>query len=152
MDGLSRRAFIRYAHRPVRAVRAMVEQGETLVGRRDGQPVGFVVIRIERHPRFGPVSEPLLAHLDAIAVSALRRGRGRGRQLLAAAEAHAATRGALAMFLMTASNNRRARALFAAAGYQPLAGMAAAYRDRHAAVLMTKLLEPSAAVLPMHAS
>lgn len=147
---LSRRAFVRYAHRPVRTVLDMLEarDSETFVAHLDDLPVGFAVVRLEGHLDYGPVARPQLAHLDAIAVETMLRRRGIGRALLTHAEDHARDRGALAMFLMTASNNERARHLFVAADYQPFGGFGGAYRGRHHGVLLTKVLRSDAAAAP----
>lgn len=139
---LSRRAFVRYAHRPVRTVLDLIEAQDstTFVAHLDDLPVGFAVVRLEAHLDYGPVERPQLAHLDAIAVETMLRRRGVGRALLAHAEDYARRAGALAMFLMTASNNERARNLFAGADYQPFGGFGGAYRGRHHGVLLTKVL------------
>jgi len=147
---LSRRAFVRYAHRPVRTVLNMLEarDSDTFVAHLDEVPVGFAVVRLRAHLDYGPVEQPRLAHLDAIAVETMLRRRGVGRALLSHAEDHARSRDALAMFLMTASNNERARYLFNAADYQPFGGFGGAYRGRHHGVLLTKLLRLDPAATP----
>jgi len=139
---LSRRAFVRYAHRPDRTVLRMLGERDstTYVAQLDDEPVGFAVVRLETHLDYGPVERPRLAHLDAIAVETMLRRRGVGRSLLAHAESHAGRAGALAMLLMTASNNERAHHLFRAADYQAYGGFGGAYRGRHRGVLLTKML------------
>lgn len=57
------------------------------------------------------------AELLTIAVAPDARRRGRGRALLAAAEARATAAGASEMFLEVAADNTAARTLYAAAGY-----------------------------------
>jgi ribosomal protein S18 acetylase RimI-like enzyme len=92
--------------------------GSAARGARGPLVVGFVALthRIAKGP-FGPWAEPVVSHLDAIAVRRDLRGRGLGKQLLAEAERLARARGSLSVSLTTAVSNVRARTAFRAAGY-----------------------------------
>ena len=143
LEALCDEAFGPYSHEPARAVRAMMAApaARTIVAELDKRPVGFVVVRLCRRDRpYGPLAEPAVAHIDAIAVSTRVRRRGIGRELLRLAEAHARVAGAQSLFLMTAVRNRRARKLFEAAGFVNLAALGNAYAYGDRAILMMKLV------------
>jgi ribosomal protein S18 acetylase RimI-like enzyme len=102
---------------------------------------GFVVLRYERLGRdFGPLSRPWVARINAIAVSPEARRRGIGRALLARAEEAARARGARSLSLATGEANGRARRLFEATGFFPLARFERYYAGGQAAVWMLKAL------------
>jgi ribosomal protein S18 acetylase RimI-like enzyme len=92
---------------PRTAAMTQADGARTLVATVDRRPAGFAVIRAS-----GDV-----AHLDAIAVQEVQRGRGLGRRLLSAAEAEAERRGAKLVRLVTADANLAALELFFKTGY-----------------------------------
>jgi ribosomal protein S18 acetylase RimI-like enzyme len=146
---LSERSFASFAESPVGAVRRMIgEDGaRTEVALLDGEFAGFMVVRCHDHPRdYGPLVRPIVAHLDAIAVEPKQQRRGIGRQLVIRAEALATKRGALAMFLMTAVENKPARRLFEHRGFRNAAAVPDAYGAEQRAVIMTKLLAAGSSV------
>jgi ribosomal protein S18 acetylase RimI-like enzyme len=80
----------------------------TLVATVAGEPVGFASLELGR----GGV-----AHLQAIAVQAMERGRGLGERLLTAMERTARARRATLLHLVTAQANVEAIALFLKCGF-----------------------------------
>lgn len=127
LHALGVEAFGRYSTHPGESVRSMLRDPRCEVrvaavplAGRSGAPVvgGFVVLshRVAKGP-FGPWAEPVISHLDAIAVRRDLRGRGLGKLLLGEAERLAKARGSLSVCLTTAVSNVRARTAFRAAGY-----------------------------------
>ena len=87
----------------------LAEHFVSLVAEREGAPVGFVVVRIERDK---------LAELVAIAVVENERGHGVGRALLKAAEIRARAGGGTGVVLHTAEANLAAFELFVKNGFR----------------------------------
>lgn len=86
-----------------------------------GRLLGYALVLLRRDtPR---------ARLYSIAVAPEARGCGLGRRLLAAAERAAAAAGATGMSLEVRQDNRRANALYEAAGYRRTAALPAYYED-----------------------
>jgi len=141
---LSERVFSAYSLHPTGSIASMLgERGaRTVVAEQARAPVGFYVVGVERldHP-FGPWQHPALARLNAISVLPALHGRGIGGLLLEHAEELARDdEGAVSMTLMTAESNRRARRLFAAAGYARLFVLDHAYARGQRGLVMTKAL------------
>ncbi len=86
------------------------------------RPAGMILCRIV-------VDE---AEILTVAVDPAARGQGLGRALLQAALDRGRAAGAASVFLEVAVDNAAARALYAAAGFQP-AGVRKGYYDRGAA-------------------
>ncbi len=139
---LSEEAFLPYAADPSAEVSALIAEADaTLVAIHHDAPVGFAVVRLARRERaYGPIAAPVIAHLDAIAVSRRLRLRGIGAKLLDEIEAAAARERAIAVFLRTAVANRPARCLFEAAGYRGVARYPHAYFPHQAGLVMMKPL------------
>lgn len=98
--------------------------GEHLAGKRDDtlllvaadaqdRPLGLALVTLRPEMLSGAPS----AHLEAIVIGPGARGQGAGRQLLEAAEAGAAVRGARSMSLNAFRRNERARTLYESADY-----------------------------------
>ncbi|MDQ4118541.1 MAG: GNAT family N-acetyltransferase [Actinomycetota bacterium] len=83
---------------------------EHLLARRDGVPVGFVVLA-------GPRGGERGTELRRIVVAAEHRGRGHGRAMLRAAIARVADGGSGRMWLDVKPDNRPARALYESEGF-----------------------------------
>ena len=77
------------------------------------RPVGLALVTLRPELLSGAPS----AHLEAIVIGPDARGQGAGRQLLEAAEAGAAARGARSMSLNAFRQNERARTLYESTGY-----------------------------------
>ncbi|MEZ4299673.1 MAG: GNAT family N-acetyltransferase [Polyangiaceae bacterium] len=140
---LSGSAFGPYSSTPDRSVAAMMgsRAARTVVAEIGGEPVGFAIVSFEalRKP-YGPWARPVLASLDAIAVHESARGTGAGRALMDAVEHLARSQGAISIHLRTATENRRAQALFVASGYRRAAELPGMYRGGQSAFAMMKLL------------
>lgn len=96
-----------------------------------GRPLGFLMARVAAED----------AEIIAIGVLPDGRGRGVGRQLVAAALDGARARGATALFLEVAEDNVAARALYAACGFAAVGRRPAYYRrpgGRVAAVVLRR--------------
>jgi ribosomal protein S18 acetylase RimI-like enzyme len=140
---LSAQVFGTYSWDPVASTLAMLDEpgAVSAVAEVAGSPAGFVVVRFDRHAKdFGPLSRPVLARVNAIAVRPELFGRGIGRRLLAHAEELARARRAVSMSLLTARANMRARRLFTTAGFLAIAPVANAYARRQSAIAMIKPL------------
>lgn len=109
VSALASSAFSEFSPEPGRSTLWMAEQFVTLLAERDGAPLGFVVVRVERDR---------LAELVAIAVLEVERGRGVGSALLKAAEIRARAGGAFGVTLHTADANVAALELFTKRGYR----------------------------------
>ena len=107
---LSRQAFGEYDPSAERTTsKMMLEAGaRTLLVERDGQALGFVILRAEENG--------VLA-LNAIAVLARERGRGVGKQLMRATEHYARSCGLHLLSLNTAQANLAALDLFLRSGF-----------------------------------
>lgn len=145
LRSLGGRAFAPYSRHPAGEVLRMVRSdgAETQIAEIGGGAAGFCVVRFERlRRRMGPWRRPVVAHLEAIAVEPAARRRGVGRHLLEAARRVAREHNAISMFLMTADENRTARRLFEAGGFQTVAQVPVAYAPgQPARMMMTVLLE-----------
>lgn len=106
---LSQAAFSEFSPEPARSTLWLAEHYVTLVAEREGAPLGFVVVRVERDK---------WAELVAIAVVERERGRGVGRALLKAAEIRARAGGATGVVLHTAEANLAAFELFVKNGFR----------------------------------
>ncbi len=109
-DGWSAEALARLLAMP---------EGFALIARSGGAPQAFALARV--------VAED--CELLALGTRPEARRRGLARRLVAALAAEAAARGARAVFLEVAEDNRAARALYAATGFAR-AGRRAAYYAR----------------------
>ncbi|MFO0618080.1 MAG: GNAT family N-acetyltransferase [Polyangiaceae bacterium] len=137
-------AFAEWSRDPTSTVFSMLSSPKTkcLVAESGGEPVGFVVVEIEALGRpFGPWKKPVIARIDAIAVSLEARRAGVGRRLLAGAESLALREGAVVVRLRTAAQNGAAQRLFANAGYFPLLRVPRGYANGDSAIEMIRLLE-----------
>lgn len=101
-----------------------------LVLRVDGEARGFVVVR-------KAVDE---AEVLTIGVAPHARVAGRGRQMLAAAEALVSEAGAARIFLEVSVENAAARRLYARAGYTQIGRRKAYYADGTDALVLEKWL------------
>jgi ribosomal protein S18 acetylase RimI-like enzyme len=140
---LSAAAFGPYSHQAAGSVSRMMKASgsRTLVATLDEVPVAMAVMELRRtRGPFGPFDDPAVAHLDAIAVLPARQGEGIGGCLLEAALELAESEGAVAMTLMTAARNQRARYLFEAKGFVVLAALDDVYAERERALMMHKAL------------
>ncbi|MGI5119105.1 N-acetyltransferase family protein [Marinactinospora thermotolerans] len=90
------------------------ETRDVTVAEADGQVVGYVRVR----PAMRLDSAAHVQEVAGLAVAPEAQGRGVGRRLLDAARSVAVERGARRLTLRVLSTNVRARALYAAAGYQ----------------------------------
>jgi ribosomal-protein-alanine N-acetyltransferase len=140
---LANRVFVTYSRDPLRAIQSILaDRGtETLVAELDTLRVGFVVLQYEQLARdFGPWARPTAARINAIAVRPDVEGRGIGRRLLKSAEEAARARPSRSFSLATGERNTRARRLFEAEGFVPLARLEGYYAGGQTAVLMHKAL------------
>lgn len=106
---LSQWAFEEFSHDPGTNTLWMAQHYRTLIATWDGQPSGFVVVDVVRHPE---------AALTAIAVIPHARGRGVGRALVGAAELTARSTGRSALMTHTADANLAALDLFIKHGFR----------------------------------
>lgn len=140
---IARPSFGRYSHAPEQSIAAMIgaASARTLVAEASGKVVGFAIVTFEALSRpFGPWARPVVASLDAIAVSESAQGNGVGKALLAEVERVAREEQSVSLTLRTATTNRRAQALFRGAGFQTTVELHAFYRAGQTALAMTKLL------------
>ncbi len=140
---LASRVFSAYSRDPRRAIRSILADGwtETLIAELEPLRVGFVVLQYEQLARdFGPWVKPMAARVNAIAVRPDVQGRRVGRRLLESAEEVARARSARSLSLATGEGNFRARRLFEARSFTPLARIERYYAGGQAAVLMYKAL------------
>lgn len=79
----------------------------------EGAIVGLTMVTLR--PEF--LSHSPSAHLEVITVAASAEGKGVGKDLLAAAEADARSRGANSMTLFVFAKNARARRVYESAGF-----------------------------------
>ena len=84
---------------------------------RDGKPVGLA----NCFTAFSTFAARPLVNIHDLVVEEGHRGQGIGRSLMQAVEAEAARRGALKVTLEVLSGNERAKALYAAQGYESYA-------------------------------
>lgn len=107
---LAQVAFGEYDPDASRTTERMMREAaaETLVAERDGQRLGFVVLRRE---------SPECLAVNAIAVTPNERGRRVGQRLMKAAESYATARGIKRITLSTAQANLAALDLFLRAGF-----------------------------------
>lgn len=113
------RVFYAQPSDPARArhfLRERLERGESevLLAFDGARAVGFTQL----YPMFTSVSTARLYVLNDLFVAPEGRRRGAGRALLAAAAAHARTRGAVRLVLSTARTNVAGQALYESAGWQ----------------------------------
>lgn len=137
-------AFARYSHAPDRSVAAMLSDpnAEIAVAQRGPHVIGFVIVSFDRlKTTFGPWKNPVIAHLDAIAVDPSAQRRGAGSALLNEALGLASDRGAIHITLRTAMSNTAAQTLFRSAGFCTTVNLGAFYRGGQPAIAMTKLLD-----------
>jgi ribosomal protein S18 acetylase RimI-like enzyme len=139
---LSNDAFAAYSSAPRASVDALIaDAAVVLVAAIRDRPVGFAALRIERHARsYGPIARPVIAHLDAIAVTRAARRLGVGSALVMEIDARAAAQQAIAVYLRTAIGNSAARRLFEAHGYRSVARYAHAYLLDQSGLVMMKPL------------
>jgi ribosomal protein S18 acetylase RimI-like enzyme len=143
IDRLAGQAFRHYAREPAEVVHNMMREPDAIteVAERDGEPIGFFIVRLNQHHKdFGPLEQPKVAHLNAIAVDRVYRGRGVGRGLLARAMQLSHHQEALSMFLMTAAANERARLMFERAGFDYLGIVPNSYLARQDGLWMMRIL------------
>ncbi|HZX68945.1 MAG TPA: GNAT family N-acetyltransferase [Candidatus Elarobacter sp.] len=88
---------------------------ELLIAERDGARAGFLLVLYDIPDEVTMAPQAFIAYM---AVEPAARGRGVGRALLDAAEAHARAEGLPHMSLMVTDENAPARALYDGAGYQ----------------------------------
>jgi ribosomal protein S18 acetylase RimI-like enzyme len=86
---------------------------DTLVAELDGRPVGYVTLA---HPTPAETNRHVL-QIAGLAVDPAAQGRGVGRQLVEAAIAEAARRGARKLSLRVLGGNAPARSLYASCGF-----------------------------------
>ncbi len=144
------RASIRVAGNPAHA-RVLAEIHATAFPLGEKWSEGAFATHLALPGVFGCIAEPggmILARVAAdeaevltLAVAPEARRRGMGRALLQAAETEAAHRGATAMFLEVAANNRPAQALYAAAGYTEIGRRCRYYPNGDDALVMRRALQ-----------
>lgn len=125
-DRLSRRSLARLIGASTAAVLVLAENGAI---------AGFCVLLFRKGSRS--------ARLYSIAVAPTMPSRGRGKTLLAAAEAEAARRGAGTQRLEVREDNQRAIALYCGAGYRQIGRRPGYYADGAAALVFRKMLATS---------
>jgi ribosomal protein S18 acetylase RimI-like enzyme len=138
---LSDAVFRRYDPSAVRNVVRMVRNpsAETVVATAGDLRLGFAVVQLRRLARaYGPWERPVVAHLDAIAVSPDFAGRRVGRRLLESAERVAQSHGAVSLSLLTAVDNRPAKRLFDRAGFELVTSIDDAYAGGRRGLAMQK--------------
>lgn len=96
---------------------AGAHEGLVLVAEVDGAVVGLVGVAIERGEDLLESTVNEVGHVTDLVVLPAHRGRGIGRALLAAAEAHAAAAGMPYLTIDVLAANQAARALYAKAGF-----------------------------------
>jgi ribosomal protein S18 acetylase RimI-like enzyme len=146
LRALSKAAFGRWSLDPVDTVLRMSRDPAVvgLVADVDGVGGAFAFVRfVEARGPMGPFAAPRIAHLDAIAVRKVHRRAGLGSVLLSAACELAQARGALAMSLVTAVQNRPARSLFESGGFQSTHAVLGYYLGEHDALGMFRSLLPA---------
>jgi ribosomal protein S18 acetylase RimI-like enzyme len=134
-DRLSRRAMRQWLEKKHRIM---------LVASVDGAVAGYALIIHHQGTRLG--------RLYSIAVLESRRGLGLARALLSEGEKRAAQRGCIDLRLEVAHVNKRAIAIYQAAGYREFGLLQDYYEDHSDAVRMQKrILQPqaSARLLPL---
>src|SRR5262245_23710425 len=85
---LARPSFGRYSQAPEQSVAAMMNgrSARTVVAESRGRLIGFAIVSFDALAQpFGPWQRPVVASLDAIAVSESAQGAGVGKALLAEA-------------------------------------------------------------------
>ena len=98
--------------------RAAIEadDGDVLVAFEGDEPVGMVLVHLERPSR---VSDEQAAELSRVVVRSGRRGSGAGKALVDAAEAWAHNRGVRTMVAAIFVQNERSRGFWRAVGFEP---------------------------------
>lgn len=140
---LSAKAFSPYSKNPKAFVERMIDDpGSVLfVAELGSTQVGFALVRfLELGRPFGPWARPVLARVDAIAVRPDAQGRGVGHELLARVEDEARERGAALVSATTAATNRRARRLFASAGFFATVALGPTYDRGQIGIALQKAL------------
>jgi ribosomal protein S18 acetylase RimI-like enzyme len=103
-----------------------------LVAEEEGDIVGCVLLLFRADSRH--------VRLYSVAVDGRMRGKGLGRQLVAAAEREAASRGADEIRLEVREDNDASRGLFMSSGYLPFRSVPDYYEDGETAVCYRKRL------------
>ena len=100
------------------AFRAGIDEddAEVLVALDGDEPVGMVLVRLERPSR---MSDEPAVELSRVVVRADRRGSGAGKALVDAAEAWARDRGVRTMVAAIFVQNERSRGFWRAVGFEP---------------------------------
>ena len=92
------------------------DDGDVLVAFEGDEPVGMVLVHLERPSR---VSDEQAAELSRVVVRSGRRGSGAGKALVAAAEAWARDHGVRTMVAAIFVDNERSRGFWRAVGFEP---------------------------------
>ena len=93
-------------------------EAQLLIAERDGEAVGYAVLRVEQGPATWDVGERV-AELESLAVLASARGQGVGTMLVAAAREQARSRAATRMSVGVAHSNADALRFYAREGFEP---------------------------------
>jgi GNAT superfamily N-acetyltransferase len=92
------------------------DDADVLVAFEGDEPVGMVLVRLERPSR---VSDELAAELSRVVVRAGRRGSGTGKALVEAAEAWARERGIRTLVASIFVANEPSRGFWRVVGFEP---------------------------------
>ena len=108
----------------------------TVIGSKNGTPIGFAMLRLEEGENEGASTGELLA----IAVAPEHQGQGIGKALLSQVEDLARQYRVREIRLHTAKDNLSARFLFERAGYEVVGSKKNYYPQGQPAVMMGKML------------